>query len=579
VLFVSPSEQAQSFCSGLVRPTEVSQVFRLVIEVSVATDGSSRITRAGDLFTLGPIRPTKEIFMRLPVHRQRDVARLHFYDPEASSRALASSVDLAPNTVEFLRKKLRAVDLTWQELEQLDDDEWQDKLETKDKSIAKGKEVPNFVWVHEQMRAPDATQELVWQEWRKDVPDGIGYTSFTTAYKAWRTHQHITMRQAHLPGYKGFVDFAGRTVEIVDINGGPSTFAKIFVAVLGYSNYTFVKAVPSEKKEDFVQCHVDWFEEIEGVPHWVIPDNLKSAIVKRERDFIYVNPAYKSCLQHYGTATFPTGVRKPKHKAKAEVGVQIAQRYIIFPLRHRKFFSIDELNVALKKRSAMLNEKPFKKMAGSRMTRFVEVEKSALKQLPVKRYEYADWRYDVRVKNDHHVELLGCYYSVPYHLVGQTVNVKFSATLVELFAKGRLLTVHDRLQERGQFSTNDEHRPLAHRIVLDGEPKALLEWAASVGTNTLKMFEHHLTSREDVTNGLKAARNMRSIAISHSESRLEEVCTYALERNITTMKSIRSILISGADKRTKPANVFSLSAAREAHRFVRGSSYYTNDQT
>lgn len=517
--------------------------------------------------------------MRLPVHRQRDIARMHFYDPETSSRAIAGSLELAPNTVEFLRKKLRALDCTWAELEQLDDDEWQIKLGTKDKSIAQSKEVPEWTWVHDQLREADSTLDLVWQEWRGDAPNGIGYTSFTQGYKTWLKHQHITMRQPHLPGYKGFVDFAGRVVEIVDVNGGPSTYAKIFVAVLGYSNYTFVKAVPSEKKEDFVQCHVDWFEEIDGVPHWVIPDNLKSAIVKRERDFIHVNAAYKSCLQYYRTATFPTGVRKPKHKAKAEVGVQIGQRYIIFPLRYRKFFNIDELNAALKERCAMLNEKPFKKMAGSRMTRFLEVEKAALKPLPGKRYEYAEWRYDLRVKNDHHVEVQGCCYSVPYHLVGQTVNAKFTATLVELFAKGRLLTSHDRLHERGSFRTKDEHRPLAHRIVIEGEPKALLEWAASVGSNTLKMFEHHLKSREDATNGLKAARNMKSLAVSHSEARLEEVCTYALERNITAMRSIRSIFTSSADKRPKPQNVFSLSAAREAHRFVRGSDYYTNNQS
>ncbi len=516
--------------------------------------------------------------MRLPVYRQRDIARFHFYDPETSSRAIAASTGLAPNTVEFLRKKLRKADITWPELEQLDDDEWQLKLGTKDETISRPKEAPEWSWVHEEMRGADSTLDLVWQEWRRDAPDGIGYTSFTQGYKAWLKHQHITMRQPHLPGYKGFVDFAGRVVEIVDVDGGRSTYAKIFIAVLGYSNYTFVHAVPSEKQEHFIECHADWFEEIEGVPHWVIPDNLKSAVTKRERDFIHVNSAYKSCLQHYRTAPFPTGVRKPKHKAKAEVGVLIAQRYVIFPLRHRKFFSIAELNAALKERSAMLNEKPFKKMAGSRMTRFLEVEKAALKPLPAKRYEYAEWRYELRVKNDHHVDILGCYYSVPYHLVGQTVNAKFTATHVELFAKGRLLTSHDRLHERGAFTTKDEHRPIAHRIVLEGEPKSLLEWAESVGPNTVKMFEHHLKSREDATNGLKAARTMRSLAIAHSESRLEEVCAYALERNITTMRSIRSIFASSADKRAKPQNVFSLSAARESHRFVRGSGYYTNNQ-
>lgn len=243
--------------------------------------------------------------MRLPVHLQREIARLHFHDPRQSTRQLARIVNVSPNTAMSLRQQLLACQKTWQELQGLDDAAWRLALGTQDRSIAVRKPAPDWAWVHTEMQRPDATLEQLWREWREARPDGIGQTQFFTGYRAWVRQRHVAMRQVHVAGDKLFVDFAGRTVAISDPKGGPPLFAQIFVAVLGQSNYTYLEAVATQTTADWVQCHVNCFRTLGGAPNWVVPDNLKAAVWRRERDRIVLNPAYRECLTHYGCAESP----------------------------------------------------------------------------------------------------------------------------------------------------------------------------------------------------------------------------------------------------------------------------------
>lgn len=338
--------------------------------------------------------------MRLLIHLQREIARMHFYNSSLSDRGIARALGISARPVQTLRRAIRQVSTSWAELSELDDLAWQAKLGTKDRTIAQRKPSPDWEWVHQEMQREDATLERLWREWKEDNPDGIKYTQFAAGYRNWRRGLNVVMRRMHKPGDKLFVDFAGRTVEIRNPRGGPSCQAQIFVAVLGYSNYTYIEAVANQTSENWVKCHANCFEALGGVPNWVVSDNLKAAVLRRARDHIVINPMYRDCLRHYDTAPVPTGVRKPKHKAKAEVGVQIAQRWVLFAIRDRVFFSLEELNVELKRRTAHLNTHPFKKLPGCRQDRFIEEDLPALKLLPNTPYEPCDWRYAVRVGND-----------------------------------------------------------------------------------------------------------------------------------------------------------------------------------
>ncbi len=511
--------------------------------------------------------------MRLPIHLQREIARLHFHDSSQSNRAIARSCGAAPNTVRSMRRAIRSSPLSWAELHTLDDVAWCSALQTDNRSIAKRKGAPDWNWVREEMQRPDATLEQLWREWRGQCPEGIAYSQFTAGYRTWARQQHVVMRRVHVPGDKLFVDYAGRTVEIRDIQGGPSWYAQIFVAVLGYSNLTYIEATKTQTTEDWVHAHANCFRAMGGVPKWVVSDNLKAAVWRRERDRIVINPTYRECLTHYDSAPLPAGPRKPRHKPKAEVGVQIAQRWTLFALRNQVFFSLDELNAELLARTEQLNQHAFKKIRGCRRDRFEHGERAALKPLPDVPYQTADWKYDVKIPPDYHLEHQGNFYSVPQSLSHERADLRFNASIIEIFHKGKRVALHAAHAGHGETSTIPEHRPLVHQRVLEGEPKALIEWAAGAGQATSKMIRHHVESRTDATNGVRAARRMREFARIHGEPRFEEVCAYALARNITALRSIESILKSSADKQV-PRTPASGRPVGE----VRGAAYYGEGQ-
>lgn len=508
--------------------------------------------------------------MRLPIHLQREIARLHFYDPKQSSRAISRAVNVSTNSVLTLRSLLTTRDIP-QNLFDLDDDAWTATLGNEDKGVAQRKDAPDWNWVYEQMQRPDSTLEALWQEWRAVCPEGIGYSQFTDNFRKWMRTQHVVFRKVHIPGEKLFVDFAGSTVTVRSRDGGPSIEAQIFVAVLGYSNYTFMYAVPSQATAHWLECHDACFANLGGVPKWVVPDNLKAAVIRREGGQVVLNPAYRACLTHFGTAALPTGARKPKEKSKAEVGVQIVQRLVLFRIRDFDFFSMAELNAELTRRTKLVNARLFKKMRGSRLQRFEETERATLQPLPGSPFEMSEWRYGVRVGDDYHVEHERSYYSTPSELRGERVDLRITASTVEIMSRGRRVALHLLANSEGSVVTIPEHRPVAHTRVLEGEPKALILWAESVGPNTQKMIQHHLQDRADLTNGLRAARRMRDMARIHGETRFEEVCAYALPLNITTLRSVESILKKSPDKSAQKAVP---TAVRPSHDNVRGAGYF-----
>ena len=500
---------------------------------------------------------------------QREIARLHFHDPNQSHRSIAESLEISPGTVSSLRDRLDPLGKTWDELKSLDDAEWERVLGTKNRSVAQSKPKPHWAYIHAELQRPDATLEVLWREWREGMPTGIGYSSFTDGYRKWLGSRNIVMRQVHRPGERLFVDFAGRTVPIRNADG-TSYSAQIFIAVLGFSNWTFAWAVDDQTAPSFAECHVKCFEAMNGVPKWVVPDNLKAAVIKRTREKLELNTMYRSCLAHYGTAALPARPRRPRDKPKAEVGVQIAQRWMLFRLRDRVFFDRSELNAELVRLTALLNAHPFKKLPGCRSERFDDAERESLMPLPATPYEAEEWRYGVRVGRDHHIEHEGCHYSVPSEATGRQVDLRFTKSLLEILMEGRRLALHLLSTVRGEVTTLDEHRPVGHRRVLEGEPLALANWAKHAEPSTQAMMMHHLEQRSDLTNGLKTARRLRDLARDHGEKRFEEACAYALALNITTLRSIESILKTGSDKRLTPSHVI----AHTPHDNIRGASYF-----
>ncbi len=379
------------------------------------------------------------------------------------------------------------------------------------------------------------------------------------------------MRQQHKAGEKLFVDYCGQTVPITDPSTGESHPAQIFVAVLGASNYTYAEATRSQKLPDWIGSHVRTFEFFGGVSELVIPDNLKSGVDKPCRYEPDLNRTYQDLATHYATAVIPARVRKPKDKAKVEVGVQIVERWILACLRHRQFFSLSELNTAISELLERLNNRPFRKLPGSRRSQFEALDRPALKPLPATRFEYADWEKG-RVGPDYHLEVDKHFYSVPYQLVGQELDVRFTACTVECLHRGQRVACHVRSYMPGQCTTVGEHQPPEHRHHAEWTPQKLVKWAHEAGPATGEVVDAILISKSHPHQGFHSCLGLRSLSRHYGKDRLEAACRRALLIRGLSYKSIRSTLKNGLDQQALPENAPPAQAID--HGNVRGASYY-----
>lgn len=313
--------------------------------------------------------------------------------------------------------------------------------------------LPDFAKLQAELKRPGVTRLLLWQEYKAAHPDGWQYSVFCDQYRRWLATQDLVLRQHHVPGEKCFVDYAGQTVGIIDRHTGAVREAQVFVAVLGASSYTYAEATWSQQLPDWLGSHVRALAFFGGVPRAIVPDNLKSGVAKAHRYEPELNPAYQDFAEHYRLAILPARVRKPRDKAKVEVAVQVVERWILARLRDRTFFSLADLNIAVRELLGQLNTRP-RSSAATVAGRRCSTRSSGrrLRPLPDRPYTFATWK-KAKVHLDYHVEVERAYYSVPYKLIGKTVDVRLSAHTVEIFHRHKLVAAHARATARGHFST------------------------------------------------------------------------------------------------------------------------------
>ena len=285
------------------------------------------------------------------------------------------------------------------------------------------------------------TLALLWEEYRAAMTDGFGYSWFCDLYREWAGRLKPTLRQVHIAGERLFVDFAGHTVEAIDAATGEIHRAEIFVAVLGASSFIYAEATGSQALADWIGAHVNALTAIGGVPRQIVSDNLKAGITKACFYEPTVNRTYADMAAHYRTAIIPARPYKPRDKAKVEVGVQVVQRWILARLRNRRFFSLAELNRAIRELVGQLNDRPMRGWGTTRRILFEQLDRPALLELPPTPYEYADWK-RCRVNLDYHIEIAKHFYSVPFRLLRQEVEARITAKTVEIFHRGKLVATH-----------------------------------------------------------------------------------------------------------------------------------------
>jgi transposase len=508
---------------------------------------------------------------RLSMRKIKDVLRLHF-ESGLSRRRIARSCGIGrPTVAEYLRRFEQA-GLAWPGADELDDAALERRLFPPPPPVPSGERaVPDWPRVHEALRGKGVTLCLLWQEYKAAHPEGFQYSWFCDQYRAWAGRLDVVMRQAHRAGEKLFVDYAGHTVGVVERTTGELRQAQIFVAVLGASNYTYAEATWTQQLPDWIGAHVRAFAFLGGVSEVVVPDNLKSGVTKAHRYEPDLNPTYQDLARHYGVAVLAARARRPRDKAKVEVGVQVVERWILAALRQRTFFSLTELNQAIAELLQRLNHRPFKKLPGSRRTAFEAIDRPALRPLPAEPYVFAEWK-KVRVHIDYHVEVDGHYYSVPYQLVNRQLDVRFSAHTVECLHQGQRVASHVRSHLKGRHTTTPEHMPKSHREYAEWTPQRLIRWAEQTGPATAGVIAHILQRRAHPQQGFRSCLGIMRLAKGFGDERLEAACRRALTLGACSYKSIESILRQGLERQPLPEQQ-ELSLALE-HDNLRGAHYY-----
>jgi transposase len=502
----------------------------------------------------------------------REVLRLK-YELELPEREIARSCHLARSTVADYLRRFQRAKLRWPLPTELDNAQLESQLFPPPPAVPRAfRPAPVWAVLHQELRRPGVTLFLLWQEYKATCPTGYQYSQFCNRYRQWLGQLDVVMRQVHPPGEKLFVDYAGQTVPIVDRQTGEVRPAQIFVAVLGASNYTYVEASWSQGLAEWVMAHVHALQFFGGCPAIVVPDNLKSGVRSPCRYEPTLNPTYAEMAAYYGMAVIPARVRRPRDKAKVEVGVQIVERWLLARCRHWTFFSLAELNQTLRQWLLELNQRPFKKLPGCRQSLFESLERPALKPLPAEPYQFAEWR-KARVNIDCHIAVEGCYYSVPYTLVRQPVEVRLSATTVEVYYQHQRVASHPRAHRQGHFSTVKDHLPAAHQAYLEWTPERLIRWAAQTGPATARLVETILAAHVHVQQGFRSCLGILRLSNSYGVTRLEAAAQRALALGATTYQRVESILKQGLEQPPLPTDE-AATAETPAHANIRGADYY-----
>jgi transposase len=499
----------------------------------------------------------------------QEVLRLK-HQNQLSIREIARSCQLPVSTVWEYLKRAEKAGLSWPLPEGMSEEELLHRLfgTSSQSSPSPAQPLPDWAYIHQELRRQNVTLQLLWEEYRQNHPEGYSYSRFCELYQGWAETLEPPMRFSHLPGEKMFVDWAGQTVPIFQADGTVSA-ASVFVAVLGFSNKTFAEAFPNQQLPSWIAAHCHAFSFYGGVTKATVPDNPKTAVIKPCRYEPLLHRTYQDMAIHYGTVILPARPKKARDKSKVEAGVQIAQRHILAALRDQRFFSVGELNVAIAPRVAELNAKPFQKLEGSRDSWFVH-EQAKLLPLPPEPFEMATWS-RAKVNIDYHVSVENHLYSVPHTLIHQQLDVRLTDKTVELFLGGKRVAAHPRSYQPGLPTTLDEHRPKSHQKYLHWTPGRMIAWAKTIGPECAKLVEKILQDRPHPEMGFRSCLGIIRLGKALETARLEAACRRALHYGTCSYTSVKSILDKHLDSAPLEQE---LPLPSPTHSNLRGGPYY-----
>jgi transposase len=494
-------------------------------------------------------------------------------DSGLSTRQVAAALNISKSTVSEIALYARTAGIGWVQANALSDEELQARLYPPPRPRSSVRQEPDYAVLHQELKRPGVTLQLLWEEYRASCGEqAYRYSAFCDKYRAFARNLKRSMRQIHPAGERLFVDYAGQTAAIVDALTGEIRRAQVFVAVLGASNYTYACATLQQTAADWVGSIIAALEFFGGVPRLLVPDQPRALIANPDAYEPVTARLLQELGEHYDVAVLPARPGRPQDKAKVEVGVQVVERWILARLRNRRFFTLSELNQAIGALLAELNARPFKKLPGCRRAAFEALDAPALKPLPAQPMVLAQFK-PARVNIDYHVAFEGHNYSVPHQHVGSAVELRITATTLEVLHKRQRIAAHARSHRSGGFTTVAEHMPASHRAHRQWTPAKLIAWGQRVGAATAGVVRWQMEHRPHPEQGYRACLGLMRLARQYGDERLEAACARAQSIRAPHYRSVKSILECGLDR--QDTSLLGGGPTRmPEHDNVRGPGYY-----
>lgn len=498
------------------------------------------------------------------------------YSQGRSKLSIAEQTGVSRNTAKKYMATYDASGLTFEQINSLNDKELDDFFGTVKEPPSQDRLLTLqrcFPHIDKELKRTGVNRRMLWEAYKKEFPDGFAYTQFCFHLTKWKARVNPVMHQDHKAGDKLYVDFAGVKLNLTDKETGEATDVEVFVAILGASQLTYVEAVMSQQKEDFIAACENTLHYIGGVPAAIVPDNLKAAVTKSHRYEPTLNEAFADFADHYGTTILPARAYRPRDKALVEGAVKIVYSRIYAPLRKQVYSSLTELNSAILQALEVHNSQLLRGRNYSRRLQFEEIERSALAPLPLLRYEFKKHAHVTVMKNGH--VCLGVdkhYYSVPYRFIGKKIKLLYSSSLVEMYYHYERIALHKRVKSPYSYSTDKEHLASTHRFVTDWTPERFLEWAASIHDDVRLYILKILDRKQHPEQAYRSCIGILSFAKKAGEQRLISACQRALSYGIYNYKTIQTILEKNMDQYED--SLFADELQMPKHDNIRGEDYY-----
>ncbi len=501
----------------------------------------------------------------------RQIIKLYFQ--QMGKKKIGERLGMSKNTVKLYIEQFHRFKLTKEELFQLTDFEL-NKLFHPPKEILLNDRLSQlysfFPLMTIQLRRRGMTVAKQFQEFKALHPDAYGETTFYFYYNKWCKKVNPTMHIEHKVGDKMYVDYAGGTLPYVDTDTGEIKNAQVFVAILGWSQYAYVEAMPSQTVEDFIAACENAMHYFKGVPLAIVPDNLKSAVVKASKYEPTVNENFKAFADHYGIAILPARSRKPQDKAHVENMVKLSYQKIYTNLPEKQIVPLKELNKQVWQHLAALNDAKLTGKECSRTDQWM-MELSSLHPLPQAGYEMRKIKQVTVAKNGHiYLNEDQHYYSVPYELIGKKLRLQYSRSEVDLYLQYELIASHKRIRSPHNYSTDPSHMPAQHRYVTEWSPAFFIEKAKAIDPVVEYYISQVLAKKQHPEQSYKACMGILSFAKRVGNIRLIKACNRAHEIGYYNYKIIEDILKNNLDRYDEDSEP----SPMPAHDNIRGGNYY-----